>query len=208
MNKKIKQLLGSALAVVLILAMSLFGGGTGQSNDTPAGGSSVVYSQSDAAQSTPVDPQSQPDGGQSSPAATPADSSPAQSTPVEHPANSPPADTLDENGSYDSKEEVALYIHLYGRLPGNYITKKQAEALGWQGGSVERYAPGKCIGGSSFGNREGLLPTKKGRSWTECDIDTLGKSSRGAKRIVFSTDGLIYYTPDHYESFELLYGEE
>ncbi|MBQ7858670.1 MAG: ribonuclease [Faecalibacterium sp.] len=188
--------------------MSLFGGGTGQSNDTPAGGSSVVYSQSDAAQSTPADPQSQPDGGQSSPAATPADSSPAQSTPVEHPANSPPADTLDENGSYDSKEEVALYIHLYGRLPGNYITKKQAEALGWQGGSVERYAPGKCIGGSSFGNREGLLPTKKGRSWTECDIDTLGKSSRGAKRIVFSNDGLIYYTPDHYESFELLYGEE
>ena len=52
------------------------------------------------------------------------------------------------------------------------------------------------------------MPTKKGRSWTECDIDTLGKSSRGAKRIVFSNDGLIYYTPDHYESFELLYGEE
>lgn len=114
---------------------------------------------------------------------------------------------LDPNGSYDSKEDVALYIHLYGKLPNNYISKKEAEKLGWSGGSVEKYAPGKCIGGSRFGNYEGLLPEKDGRTWTECDIDTLGASSRGAKRIVFSNDGLIYYTDDHYESFELLYGE-
>mgnify|MGYP006328876335 CR=1 FL=1 len=53
-----------------------------------------------------------------------------------------------------------------------------------------------------------LLPEAKGRTYTECDIDTLGASKRGAKRIVFSNDGLIYYTDDHYESFELLYGEE
>lgn len=114
---------------------------------------------------------------------------------------------LDPNGTYDSKEDVALYIHLYGRLPNNYISKKEAEKLGWSGGSVEKYAPGKCIGGSYFGNYEGLLPEKDGRTWTECDIDTLGESGRGAKRIVFSNDGLIYYTDDHYESFELLYGE-
>ena len=114
--------------------------------------------------------------------------------------------TLDENGWYNSKEEVALYIHLYGKLPGNYITKREAEALGWTGGSLEPYAPGKSIGGSHFGNYEGLLPDAKGRTWTECDIDTAGKNSRGAKRIVFSNDGLIYYTGDHYESFELLYG--
>lgn len=113
---------------------------------------------------------------------------------------------LDENGSYDSKDEVALYIHLYGHLPQNYITKKEAEKLGWQGGSLEPYAPGKCIGGSHFGNYEGLLPEAPGRSYTECDIGTMGKNSRGAKRIVFSNDGLIYYTGDHYESFELLYG--
>lgn len=130
-------------------------------------------------------------------------------TPTASPAPEPaPTETLPEDGEYDSKEDVALYIHLYGHLPGNYITKKQAEALGWTGGSLERYAPGKCIGGSRFGNYEGLLPEKKGRSYTECDIDTLGKSSRGAKRIVFSNDGLIYYTDDHYNSFELLYGEE
>ena len=62
--------------------------------------------------------------------------------------------------------------------------------------------------GDYFGNYEGLLPEKKGRKYTECDIDTLGAKSRGAKRIIFSNDGLIYYTDDHYESFELLYGEE
>ena len=58
-----------------------------------------------------------------------------------------------------------------------------------------------------FGNREGLLPDAPGRTWTECDINTLGASGRGAERIVFSNDGLIYYTPDHYESFTLLYGQ-
>ena len=115
---------------------------------------------------------------------------------------------LPEDGSYTTKEDVALYLHLYGHLPDNFITKKEAEALGWTGGSLEPYAPGKCIGGSRFGNYEGLLPDADGRRWTECDIDTLGAKSRGAKRIVFSNDGLIYYTGDHYASFELLYGEE
>ena len=118
------------------------------------------------------------------------------------------AEAIDEDGSFTSKEEVALYIHTYGRLPDNFITKKEAQALGWPGGSLEPYAPGKCIGGSRFGNYEGLLPEKDGRTYTECDIDTLGAESRGAKRIVFSNDGLIYYTGDHYKSFELLYGEE
>ncbi len=114
----------------------------------------------------------------------------------------------DENGSYTSRDDVALYIHTYGHLPQNFITKKEARELGWSGGSVEDYAPGKCIGGDHFGNYEGLLPDKPGRSYTECDIDTLGKSGRGARRIIFSNDGLIYYTEDHYESFTLLYGEE
>ncbi len=115
---------------------------------------------------------------------------------------------LPEDGEYSSKDEVALYIHLYGHLPSNYITKREAEKLGWTGGSLEPYAPGKAIGGGRFGNYEGLLPEAPGRTYTECDIDTVGASKRGAKRIVFSNDGLIYYTDDHYESFELLYGEE
>lgn len=115
------------------------------------------------------------------------------------------ADLPDENGSYDDRDSVALYIYTYGKLPSNYITKAEANALGWSGGSLEVYAPGKCIGGSKFGNYEGLLPSADGRQYYECDIDTLGKDSRGAKRIVYSNDGLIYYTDDHYESFERLY---
>ena len=114
--------------------------------------------------------------------------------------------TLAEDGTYTTKDDVALYIYLYGGLPDNFITKKEARKLGWSKGSLEPYAPGMCIGGDYFGNYEGLLP--EDREYTECDIDTLGADSRGAKRIVFSDDGLIYYTGDHYKSFELLYGEE
>lgn len=114
---------------------------------------------------------------------------------------------VDIEGSYTTKEDVALYIHTYGYLPPNFMTKDEARALGWEGGGLEKYAEGMCIGGDRFGNYEGLLPEAEGRSYTECDIDTLGADSRGAKRIIFSNDGLIYYTEDHYESFELLYGE-
>lgn len=136
----------------------------------------------------------------------------AASTPTPEPTAVPtPTDTpcpVSEDGVYDSRDEVALYIHLYGHLPSNYITKKQAEALGWPGGSLEPYAPGKCIGGGRFMNYEKLLPEVKGRKYFECDIDTMGARSRGAKRIIWSNDGLIYYTSDHYEHFILLYGEE
>ena len=114
---------------------------------------------------------------------------------------------LPEDGSYTTKEDVCAYLIAYGRLPSNFITKNEARAAGWEGGALEPYCPGKCIGGDRFGNREGLLPSARGRVWTECDINTLGARSRGAERLVFSNVGLIYYTGDHYESFELLYGE-
>ena len=124
---------------------------------------------------------------------------------AEEPAAEEPA--LDEDGSYTSKEDVALYLITYGHLPSNFITKKEAQAAGWDGGRLDAVCPGKCIGGDYFGNYEHLLPSARGRTWTECDINTLGARSRGAERLVFSNDGLIYYTGDHYESFELLYGE-
>lgn len=119
-----------------------------------------------------------------------------------------PDGRIAEDGVYTSKEDVALYIHQYGHLPSNFITKKEAEALGWTSGGLDRYAYGKSIGGDRFGNYEKILPTKKGRTYTECDIDTLHADKRGAKRIVFSNDGLIYYTEDHYETFTKLYGED
>jgi len=115
---------------------------------------------------------------------------------------------IDEDGAYTTKEDVALYIYTYGHLPDNFITKKEAESLGWSGGGLDDYAYGCCIGGNRFGNYEGLLPEADGRTYTECDIDTMHASKRGAKRIVFSSDGLIHYTDDHYESCTLLYGEE
>ena len=114
----------------------------------------------------------------------------------------------EDSGDLPVATDVALYIHTYGKLPSNFITKSEAEKLGWTGGGVGNYKEGAAIGGDKFGNREGLLPKKSGRQYYECDIDTKGKGSRGAKRIVFSNDGLIYYTDDHYESFELLYGKE
>ena len=130
-----------------------------------------------------------------------AEEAPAQDLPTEEAQ-------IDEMGWFYSAEFVSLYLQTYGKLPDNFLTKEEARKLGWEGGSVEKYAPGYAIGGDKFGNREGLLPTAKGRQYYECDIDTDGKDSRGAKRIVFSNDGLIYYTEDHYESFELLFGEE
>ncbi|MBQ5951153.1 MAG: ribonuclease [Lachnospiraceae bacterium] len=114
-----------------------------------------------------------------------------------------------EDGRYSSKEDVALYLHTYGHLPSNFITKRDAEKLGWVAskGNLWKVTDHMSIGGDTFSNREGRLPTKKGRKYYECDIDYRG-GSRGAKRIVFSNDGLIYYTNDHYETFELLYGNE
>ena len=133
--------------------------------------------------------------------------------PEEEPAGTEPAAEeepeepvlLDEDGTYNSAEDVSLYLYTYDHLPDNYITKDEARELGWTGGSVEQVAPGCAIGGDRFGNREGILPKAEGRQYYECDIDTIGETSRGAKRIVWSDDGLIYYTEDHYESFTLLY---
>ena len=117
--------------------------------------------------------------------------------------------SVEESGEYTSKDEVAAYLNEFGHLPDNFITKKEAQALGWESkeGNLDEVAPGKSIGGDYFGNYEEVLPDAEGRTYHECDIDYEG-GFRNAKRIVYSDDGLIYYTEDHYETFELLYGEE
>lgn len=114
--------------------------------------------------------------------------------------------SVEEGGSYTSEEEVALYIHLYGHLPENYITKREAEDLGWDSrqGNLAEVAPGMSIGGSRFGNYEGQLPDKEGRQYYECDIGYVS-GHRGAERLVYSNDGLVFYTGDHYKTFEQLY---
>ena len=112
---------------------------------------------------------------------------------------------ISESGAYTDKVHVAAYINQFAKLPHNYITKGEAQKLGWQTkGTLDKVAPGKSIGGDKFGNYEGILPKKNGRTYRECDIDYV-KGNRNAKRIVYSNDGLIYYTGDHYKTFTKLY---
>jgi guanyl-specific ribonuclease Sa len=116
-----------------------------------------------------------------------------------------PADTTglpDVNGHYTTPEDVAAYLLAYQKLPDNYITKSEAVKLGWDAsrGNLWDVTDKKSIGGDRFGNREGLLPDKTGRIWYECDVNYTG-GYRGPERLVYSNDGLIYYTGDHYGSF-------
>ena len=121
-------------------------------------------------------------------------------------ASEPGSSAVAESEYYISKDEVAAYIHEFGHLPGNYISKSKARKAGWvpSKGNLDEVCPGKSIGGSEFYNDEGQLPDARGRTWKECDINYTG-GHRGAERIVFSNDGLVFYTPDHYQTFEQLY---
>ncbi|MDE6004958.1 MAG: ribonuclease [Oscillospiraceae bacterium] len=111
--------------------------------------------------------------------------------------------SVEKDGSYTSPEDVAEYIHTFGTLPNNFITKKQAKALGWDSskGNLWDVAPDKSIGGDYFGNYESLLPDG---NYHECDVNYTG-GYRGAERIIYSDNGSIYYTNDHYQSFTQLY---
>ena len=195
-NKTLISIIAVILAVAAILIVPRM---TGKPSSDVSGGVSAAessvaeISRAESGElSSPEDESAGESGGENvDPPSSQADESDAELSAPEK---------IAEDGSYTSKEDVALYIRTYGKLPGNFITKTAARELGWEGGDLWRYAPGKSIGGDVFGNREGLLPKKSGRTWYECDIDYSG-GSRGAKRIVYSSDGLIYYTGDHYESF-------
>ena len=117
-----------------------------------------------------------------------------------------PADEKGSKGPIIEPQAIADYIFEHGELPDNFITKKEAQNLGWDSSwnYVSDVAPGKSIGGDKFGNYEGRLPSKKGRQWYEADCYyTTGK--RNAYRILFSNDGLVYYTNDHYETFTQMF---
>lgn len=99
-------------------------------------------------------------------------------------------------------QDIADYIFAHGTLPDNFLTKNEARQLGWDSSKnyVSDVAPGYSIGGDKFGNYEGLLPDASGRKWYEADANyTVGP--RGAERILYSSDGLVYYTSDHYQTF-------
>ena len=109
-----------------------------------------------------------------------------------------------EDGSYTEVEDVAYYLHTYGHLPDNYMTKSEAEDAGWVSteGNLWDVAYGASIGGDRFGNYEGQLP--KGEKYYEADVNDDG-GYRGGERIIYTEDGDVWYTSDHYESFERLY---
>ena len=116
------------------------------------------------------------------------------------------ADQIKKSTGYSTKDEVAAYLHKFNSLPSNYVTKKEAMEAGWDNskGNLWQVTDKKSIGGDRFGNREGLLPQKKGRKYYECDINYNG-GYRGSERIVYSNDGLVFYSGDHYKTFERLY---
>ena len=110
---------------------------------------------------------------------------------------------IDESGEYSDPYEVAEYLYTYHHLPSNYITKNEAEKLGWDNskGNLWDVAEGMSIGGDHFGNYEKLLPDG---DYHECDVNYEG-GFRGEERLIYSDEFSIYYTQDHYKSFTQLY---
>ena len=192
------------LVVGFVMGWANGRGGTGAA-DTSSG---IVATQADAGETTEAagqshEQQSSPTAEDTRDGATDATSPDDATSSTTAPTRGP---TVEEDGWYTSRDEVALYIHTYGHLPGNFISKTKARERGWVSseGNLDEVCPGMSIGGSRFYNDEGQLPERSGRRWTECDINYTG-GFRGAERIVFSNDGLIFYTGDHYRTFEQLY---
>jgi len=200
MRKTLKHILPLLLAL-LLAAGSLFGCGVIDEETAVQLAEQVLVAALQNAQNQQGEPTAAPQHTAAPKQETAADNGSEASASV--------PDTVTYGEWYDTPYEVAEYLHLYGELPPNYLSKNEAKELGWDNsrGNLWDVAPGMSIGGDYFGNYEGSLPEKKGRRYTECDVNYDG-GYRGAERIVFSNDGLIYYTDDHYESFTLLYGEE
>ncbi|MFV8905859.1 ribonuclease [Serratia fonticola] len=113
--------------------------------------------------------------------------------------STPAAESIEQ---LTQQQRVVSYVQQHQRLPDYYITKKQAREQGWDArdGNLCKVLPGKAIGGDRFSNREGQLPIANNRVWREADINyQCGR--RGADRLLYSSDGLIYVTRDHYKNF-------
>lgn len=113
---------------------------------------------------------------------------------------------LEKDGTYTDKDDVIRYIHEYGHLPSNYITKKEARDLGWSDGAdnLSEVAPGKNIGGDEYGNSDKMLPEEEGRVFYECDVN-VEPGERGEEKVIYTNDGQIFYTGDNMETFEQVY---
>lgn len=96
--------------------------------------------------------------------------------------------------------ETVVALRNNGRLPERYVPKETAHRRGWRGGGLCSVWPGHVIGGDLFHNFSQELPDAPGRVWREADLDETCRS-RGPARLIFSSDGLIYVTTDHYFTY-------
>ena len=112
-------------------------------------------------------------------------------------------DSSNQIDELTNDEIVVKYLKEHGELPDYYITKSEAKSLGWvpSKGNLCEVAPGKAIGGDIWTNRQKSLPTKSGRKYFEADLN-YNCGNRNADRVVFSNDGLVFVTHDHYRNFE------
>ncbi|KIC63524.1 ribonuclease domain-containing protein [Chryseobacterium taiwanense] len=99
------------------------------------------------------------------------------------------------------EKTVISYVKQNHQLPNYYITKNEARNQGWNPskGNLCDVLQGKAIGGDKFGNREGKLP--KGQKYFEADVN-YHCGNRNADRIIFTQNGDVYLTKNHYKSFE------
>ena len=95
-----------------------------------------------------------------------------------------------------------IWLKVLGKLPQNYISYQDAIKAGWKKkkGNLNKVAPGKMLAKGGYKNRNGHLPEKSGRIWYEADINYKW-GYRGKDRILYSNDGLIFVTYDHYKTF-------
>ncbi|TBL62323.1 ribonuclease domain-containing protein [Hafnia paralvei] len=119
-----------------------------------------------------------------------------------HEGKSASVSTSESIEQLTQQDRVVSYLREHQRLPDFYITKKQARAEGWDAsaGNLCSAVPGRAIGGDRFSNREKRLPQKAKRVWREADIN-YHCGRRQADRLIYSNDGLIYITRDHYRTF-------
>lgn len=120
--------------------------------------------------------------------------------------STPRQETINTGLSIDKLTDegtVVPYVKKNKKLPGYYITKSEAGKAGWVAskGNLCEVLPGKAIGGDVFSNREGNLPVANNRKWYEADLN-YNCGRRNAHRLLYSSDGLIFVTHDHYKTFE------